>query len=330
MQQVSIQQLVSVSIARGATTPNPGGPAIVWSTTSGGALLWNGTSWDTTASETTLRTLAGLNTFGFLVREFGTGDIVSRTLAGTPGQIQIADGNGVQNPSVALTNTGIVPGRYPTITVDAQGRAVTGGPLTALDMPSDYINLYKERYNSGAKPSAGGSNSVAIGVGAQTLGENSIALGEQSIARHKGSMVRAAGRFQTSGDAQVGCYILKAVTTNNFQKELFLDGPSGTTPLILPDESTWTFVATITAHQTDGTNGHAGFIFKGVVYRKTGASSVAFQGVPIFEVLGRSDLTWTINTNANGANGSLSFIVRGESGKMIRWVASVQTVEITN
>lgn len=331
MKQLSIQQLVRVPVAYGATTPNPGGPAVVWSTTTSSVLLWDGSKWGTVINDPELASLIDLNTFGFLVREPGTGNIVTRTLVGTSDQIQIVDSNGVQNPVISLTDTGVTPGTFTKFAVDSQGRIRSATQLLASDIPEDYINLYKENYQEGtAYPAPTGANSIAIGVGAQSLAANSIAIGEQSQARHRGAFVHASGRFQTSGDAQVGRYILKGVTTNNFQKELFLDGPMGTAPLILPDESTWTFTATITAHRTDATDGHAGFQVRGVIYRTFGATSVAFQGTPIVDVISRSNLNWTINTSANSVNGSLSFTVQGESGKTIRWMASIETVEITN
>ncbi len=330
MKQVSIQQIVTLPIAKGATTPNPNGPAIVWSTVAGGLLLWDGNKWDSIVDDPELRSLAELNSFGFLVREPGTGLIVTRTIAGVADQTQITDGNGTSNPAIGLTDTGVIPGNYPKVTVDAQGRVRAGLPLTVDDMPTDFIRLYDENYTDAPLPTASGANSIALGAGSTAAAEKSFAIGEQAVARHKGGFVRAAGRFNLQGDAQVGQYILKAVTTNNFQREMFLDGPAGTSALILPDESTWTFDATVTAHRTDGLDGHAGFKIRGVIYRGTGATSVAFQGVPIVEIISRSNPTWNINTIANSVNGSLSFQVQGESSKTIRWVASVQTVEITN
>jgi hypothetical protein len=41
--------LPSVAVAVGATTPNPGYPAVIWSTTTSGVMWWNGTSWQSVA-----------------------------------------------------------------------------------------------------------------------------------------------------------------------------------------------------------------------------------------------------------------------------------------
>lgn len=331
MEQLSIQQIVAVAIPRGSNFPNPGGPALVWSTYEFDYLGWNGSTWDVPINNEKIRDLANLNSFGYLVRQPGTGSIVTRRLAGTADQIDVQDGDGNQNSAIKLTDTGVAPGQYTKYEVDSQGRIRQGLQLTKLDLPTDFLYLIDETQDGSlAKPSAIGNGSLAIGVGAQSLAERSIALGEQAVSRHYGGFVRSSGRFQTSGDAQVGSYLLKAVTTTNFARDMYLDGPSGLASLILPDDSTWTFTATITAHQTNNNNDHAGFIVKGVISKSTGVASVRFQGIPIVEILGRSDPSWTINTSDNIVNGSLTFSVKGAIGKTVRWLAHVQTVEITN
>lgn len=332
MKQLYFKQILSAPIQRGDSTPNPGGPTVVWSTITSSPLVWNGFSWGS-LTDPKLRTLEGLNTFGFVVRDPNSGNFVTRELAGTADQIQVFNSQGDSNPSISLTNTGVISGSYAKVTVDAQGRVRRGDTLTAADMPADYMRLFDENYVDAAPSNVTGSNSVSIGNGNNVPTNNSIVLGEQGFARHKNSLIYSNGRFASQGDAQTGRYILRTVTTNNFQKELYLDGPVGNTPLIIPDHSTWTFRATITAHQTDGdaeTAGRAGWEIKGVVYKISGSNSIKFQGAPIIEVLGRSNPSWMINTNANNIDGSLSFVVQGESGKTIRWLAAIETVEITN
>lgn len=192
--------------------------------------------------------------------------------------------------------------------------------------------LYSEYLNSPTLPAAQGPNSIAIGQGATTdvTATSSIALGEQSLARHIGSQVFASGRFQSTGDAQNGKYILRTHTINATLTEAFLDGTGGSARLVLPDDSTWTYKATIVGHRTDGDDGHAGYTIEGVVYRMSGANTVALLGKPNKQVLAESNTPWDINTVADTTNGSLSFFVKGQSGKTIRWLVLVETVEITN
>lgn len=330
MKQLSFQQLLAVPILDGALYPNPGGPTVVWSTAAGTPLLWNGTNWSSLITDVDLKALESLTTTGFVVRT-GSGTAATRVIAGTPGQIQVFDSDGVNNsPSIALVNTGVSPGTYPKVTVDAQGRVTAAGPLVGADIPTDYLRLFKENYTTGADATASGNNGVAIGNGASAQAANSIALGEQSVTRHHGALMQSAGRYTVSGDAQVGSYIMKAVTTSNLPKFMYLDGPTGTTPLQLPDNSTWTYKITITAHRADINDARAGYFAKGMIFRQSGAGSTALQGFPAIEVISETNSIWNINISADNVNGCLSIMVTGESSKTIRWLAHVETVEITS
>jgi len=327
--KLSNQGVQVLAVAENATTPDPGEPTLVWSSVAGVLLVWNGTSWQSLVSDPDLLALANLNTTGFLVRT-GSGTIATRLIAGTPGQIQVIDGTGLESsPSVALTDTGVVPGTFSKVTVDAQGRITSATILTAADIPTDYLNLFNENYTGGARATATGANSIALGTGAQAQSNNSLAIGEYSLSRHQGAIMRAAGRYQVSGDAQTGNYLLKGVTTSNIPRQLYLDGPAGTSPLILQDNTTWTFKITITAHRSDVNDGHAGFFIKGVIYRQSGPNTTAMQGFTNVEIISRSNPSWSINTVADSVNGCLAITVTGETGKTIRWLAHLETVEIT-
>lgn len=183
-----------------------------------------------------------------------------------------------------------------------------------------------------ALPSALGTNSIVLGESAQTssTAPNSLAIGEQSLTRHPGAMVFASGRFASSGDAQVGRYLLRTHTINDTQTEAFIDGTAGTERLVLPDDCTWTFKLTATAHRTDAGDGHAGYIIHGVIYRGSGVSSISFQGTPTQQILAESNVEWDINIEADHTYGALCIFVTGESGKTIRWLIQVETVEVTN
>ena len=200
-------------------------------------------------------------------------------------------------------------------------RFITNGDIS--------LKLYSEATSSPALPAALGTNSIAIGVGAQTDPDatNSIAIGEQSYARIPSSLVQAGGRFSIAGDAQVGRYVMRSRTTNAVPVEMLTDGGAR---LVLPDNSTWSFKINLTGHRTDGNDGHAGFEFSGVIYRNSGATSVAIQGLVNKNILARSNSAWDINIAADPTYGSLSITTTGENSKTIRWVALVETVEVTN
>jgi hypothetical protein len=249
--------------------------------------------------------------------------------AGAPGSS--TDTNNAQRGSVYLdTNNGNM---YTKIDVGVgvskwsqAGTGSGGGGGTNLV-------LYSEAPSANpTTPATQGIDSIALGVGAQTTttAPSSIAMGEQSVARHRGANVWASGRFTTSGDCQAGRYMLRAITVNGIQTEAFLDGTNGVERLVLPDDSTWTFTATVTAHRTDVGDGHAGYKIQGVVYRKAGANTITFQGAPTKTVLAESNIPWDINITTDTTNGSINAFVTGQTGKTIRWAILFETLEVTN
>lgn len=210
----------------------------------------------------------------------------------------------------------------------------SGSPTWRLATSISPAQLQSENPSSYATPTAQGVNSTAIGSGAQTLtsAPDSIALGPQSVARNSG-IVQSNGRFSGSGDAQAGSYLLRGISVNSMETELFLDGTGlggGTQRLLLVDDSTWTFKATITGHRTDSSDGHAGYTIEGVIYKMSGANTISFVGKPTITVIAESNRQWDVNVYADTTNGSLKITTTGQVGKQIRWLAQVTTVEITN
>jgi len=203
---------------------------------------------------------------------------------------------------------------------------------SSWDVMSQKLNLYNEKSSVFTAPVAQGNNSIALGEGAETsvAATDSLAIGMQSLGRIPGGVVQASGRFATNGDAQAGRYLLRTTTIDGTATEMFINGTNGGQRLMLPDDSTWTFKITVTAHRTDLNNGHAGYTAAGVIYRSAGVATTNIQGSVQKTVLAESNPAWDINITADATNGSLKIRVTGEAGKQIRWVALVETVEITN
>jgi hypothetical protein len=257
--------------------------------------------------------------------------------------LQVINAGG--NPSMQQ-GTGIPapPSNLGAVYID---RAVTNGngiyyyDGVAWQVIAQKLNLYNEKSSVFTAPIASGTNSIALGEGSHTTStaSDSLAIGQYSVARIQGGVVQASGRFSTNGDAQAGRYLLRGMTITGpppgpspvpVWVELFVDGTGGSVRLILLDNSAWTFKITVTAHRQDLDNGRAGYTAAGVIYRTSGAASTAIQGSVNKVVLAESNPAWDINIDADVANGSLRVRVTGEAAKQIRWVALVETVEITN
>jgi len=353
--------LGQVLMSQGAGSPpvwgNSTGTGTVTSvglTSSAGSIVVNGTSPITTAGTFDI----DLSVTGVTAASYGSASAVGAFTVDNKGRLTAASSipisivpsqAGLSNVvnSLQVINAGGapaiqestgVPSGAATIGTLYVDRSITNGnslyfyngatwtPLT------QFLKLYAENASIFITPVAAGTNSIALGDGAQTSSAaiDSLAIGNQSLARTQGGVVQASGRFATSGDAQTGRYLLRSNTINAFPTELFIDGTAGSVRLVLPDDSTLTYKVTVTAHRTDIQDGHAGYTVSGVIYRNSGAATTSLQGKPNKTVLAESNPAWDINIGADSTNGSLSITVTGETGKTIRWLALVETVEVTN
>lgn len=109
-----------------------------------------------------LTALAALATNGIIVRT-AANTFASRTITGTSGQIDVANGDGVSgNPTLSLPDSGITAGTYNGITFDSKGRATAAQAIT-----SDALT-YSATNNQGA--------AIAIGRAVYISGGGTVAL----------------------------------------------------------------------------------------------------------------------------------------------------------
>jgi hypothetical protein len=136
------------------------------------------------------------------------------------------------------------------------------------------------------------------------------------------------GNFAALGDAKQGIYLLRNTTTNATQTELFLNGTS--TQLVIQNNSVYTFIITIAGRRTDAVGGGAGYKFEGVVLKDTTSGSIALIGKPSKSILGETNPQWNATVAVDATTGALQVLVTGQAAKTIRWIATVQTTEVTN
>lgn len=266
----------------------------------------------------------------------GSGNSISGGFGGNADTIGGGAGNSVQ-PSIIGGYATISGGSYnsagggPYATIaggngnsvftSGQSGTVGGGSLNAVQ--SEFATVSGGRANNakGAYASiAGGQDNEVNAAYAAVLG------GANANARLHGQTAHASGRFIVNGDAQASAYICRAVTSDNLETELFLDG-SGRR-IEVPNNSTWTFDILVTARGTArGTNAaSAGYQLRGVIQNNDGITS--FLGTPVITTLAETSYAWDATVVADEANKSLAIKVTGEVESSIRWVASVRTVEV--
>lgn len=211
----------------------------------------------------------------------------------------------------------------------------TGGPLAPTfrqiafsDLSAAAIRLYSENPSTPTAPTSSGSNAVSLGSGATAGGVGAFGVGTGSSAGLHGQKAFASGSFATAGDAQGSKYIMRNSTTDATVTELFLDGSSAR--LVVPNNSAIAFSMLIVGRRTDSTGGGAGYRVEGVIRKDTTSGSTTMIGAAAKTILGETNTPWDVTVDADTTNGSLRVRVTGEAAKTIRWVAAIDTAEVTN
>lgn len=177
---------------------------------------------------------------------------------------------------------------------------------------------------------ASAQSAVVIG-GVSTASQSyAIALGYQANSAIIGKYTYASGQFAVLGDAQNGVFVLRCATTDATAAVLTTDNtaPGANDQVILPNNSAYAFTGTVVARQqaTGGTQS-AAWKIEGLIRREANAASttlVASTVTAISNVPG-----WTLALSADTTNGGLAVTATGAAATNIRWVATVQTSEVT-
>jgi hypothetical protein len=296
----------------------------------------------------------GLTTLGTANQVFGVNAGATaaeyKTLAAGTGMSVVHGANVVTFNNTGVTSVGLTAPSIFTVTgspVTTTGtidfalntqaaHAVFVGPSTGTAVPTFRslayadlpIQLYVENPSTPTAPVASGANAVAIGSGSSATAVGSFAEGAGSSATIFGQKAFANGSFATAGDAQRGLYVARNITTDATLTELFLDGSA--IQLVMPNNSVFTFDILVAARRTDATGGGAAYRFVGVARKDTTAGSVTFIGTPSKTVIGETNAAWDAAVSVDTGTGAFRVRVTGEAAKTIRWVATIQTTEVTN
>lgn len=217
------------------------------------------------------------------------------------------------------------------------GVAIGGASVTASNgvaIGSGNIDLVTSSGGSFALAmmgaSAGGTNSIAIGNQCAAGGARSVALGHSAASTEYGKFSYASGRFAANGDAQAGKHVLRRQTADATATVLTLDegAPSAANQITLVNGKAIAFTGMIVARQQSSAGtASAAWKVDGVIRREGSAAAT---------VLVNSALTvlsnvpgWTLALSADTTNGSLAITVTGAVATNIRWVATIDTAEVT-
>ena len=187
----------------------------------------------------------------------------------------------------------------------------------------------------GAFANASGSQSLAIGRNVLAQQQASVALGQQSLSAVAGKFAYSSTNFSATGDSQHGMCVLRQSTTDATPKVLLTDNPavaaSTTNQIILPNNSAYSFSGTIIARESAAAGSdYASWEIKGALLRDANAASTVLgNGIKnkLYASAGAS--AWDIALTADTTNGGLKIEVTGAAATNIRWVATVNTSEVT-
>jgi len=195
-------------------------------------------------------------------------------------------------------------------------------------------------FSGGYGATAGGFYSAAIGFYATANGYGSTALGVESKApkdysfssgKHsqtavEGSRVHGAGIFAAPGDQQSGLYLLAASTTNATPKVLSANQATAAqdTQLAIKSNQVITFHGTVVATQ-NGVQSVAGWEIKGLLQNDGGTTTLVNSAITVIN----NASNWGLALTANNTLDCMAITVTGEASHNIRWLASINTSEIT-
>jgi hypothetical protein len=175
----------------------------------------------------------------------------------------------------------------------------------------------------GSSNTANGSNSVVVGG---NYGTTRSIIGNFVTPASSNPITAASGRTQTA------TLLLGRETTDATATVLTSNtSAAGTTnQVILPNNSAYTFQGTCIANVTAGGT-TSGWKFEGVIKRGANAASTALVAAvtPLVIAQDAGAVTWVLAITADTTNGGIAVTVTGAAATTIRWVAKIETTEVT-
>ncbi|MDO7636460.1 MAG: hypothetical protein MUQ60_11175 [Porticoccaceae bacterium] len=184
----------------------------------------------------------------------------------------------------------------------------------------------------GTFATASGSQALAIGRNCVAAQQGSVAMGQQSSSVIAGKFAYSSSNFAATGDSQLGICVLRIATTDATPKAMLTDNPalsaSATNQIVLPNSSAYAFHGTIVARQqASAGTACAAWKIEGLIRREGGVGTTVLVNSAT-TVLDNTP-SWGMALTADTAKGGLAITVTGAASTNIRWVATVNTSEVT-
>jgi hypothetical protein len=179
---------------------------------------------------------------------------------------------------------------------------------------------------------ASNTASVAIGYGLQASGYGSVAIGMSANSAIRGKYAYASAGFSSfrGGECQYGMVILVRQTADATATVLTVNDTTASTTnqVILPNNSAYAFTGTVVARrQAAGGTESAAWKVEGLIRREANAGTTTLVASTVTAI--SNVPSWTLALSADTTNGGLAVTATGAASTNIRWVATIQTSEVT-
>ena len=239
--------------------------------------------------------------------------------------------------SIAIGYQAKATNTYST-SIGSSNNVTAYGALGAGDantVSGDYGVAIGRQNTSGSTVS--GRTNVALGYGNTATGGAAFAIGDRASTQGiYGKMAHSSGYGAGLGTAQSGEIVLYGATTDATPKAICSGAGSSNTAdstnqVVLPNNSVYGFTGTVIARENSAqTNDFAVWEIKGGAVRAGSASTTTLGSYNINKISESTGAAnWSIALSADTTNGAVAITVTGEASHSIRWVATVNTTEVT-
>jgi len=179
----------------------------------------------------------------------------------------------------------------------------------------------------GGLNTASGTNSIVI-AGGDSVASNTacVASGAYANATIFAQEARSSGRFSALGDAQASRFVLRSDTTSATPEALTTNNSTAaaTNQIVAASDTCITFSGTIVAMQ-NGAQSYGSWKIEGLLVNDGGTTTVPNSAITVIH----NSSSWGLALSADNTNNALTVQVTGEASHNIRWVANIQTAEVT-
>ena len=178
----------------------------------------------------------------------------------------------------------------------------------------------------GISTQATANAAVAIGGFSEATAQRGVALGNYAKAATIGKFAFSNQRFAAAGDSQGGLFILRADTTDATATVLTTNNSTAaaTNQIVAASDTCIMFSGTLVAMQ-NGAQDQGGWEIKGLLKNDGGTTTLVSSNIQTFD----DGNGWVVALTADNTNNALAITCTGEAAHNIRWVANIQTSEVT-